>query len=220
MKKYKLKITPFLNTQLEPKDAKKYPLYYRVVYQRKSTMLKSIQNLYLADFQDEEMIEKEIQEITGLAQYLSEVFTEPMELTGLKLKYEQSQKEVIQILDEEIRKIISENLVKSSHPYAIGIRVGEYDEGYPITTLLEVISLVFEENEIEEILNGAERRITLYHFLDNAHGSQFKEKRLVEFLTFESFDMVFIKALRKKFDTEQSQVLYLDLIDILTQKLN
>jgi len=220
MKKYKLKITPFLNTQLEPKDGKKYPLYYRVVYQRKSTMLKSIHNLYQAELLHDEIIEKEIQEITGLAQYLSEVFTEPMELTGLKSKYEQSQKKVIQILDHEIREIIGENLANCCHPYAKGIRIGEYDEGYPIIALLEVLSLAFEENIIAEIIKHTESRITLYHFLDNAHGSQFKEKRLVSFLNLESFDNGLIKALRKEFSAEESKELYLHLINILKHKLS
>ncbi len=148
MKKYKLNITPFLNTQLEPQksgDGHLCPLYYRIVYQRKSTMLKSISEKYFQGLSEpgvQQIITKEILEIEGLVQYLTEMYTESLELTGLKEKYLKAQQSVREVLDNRIRAKIRRGLEKVSNPIKIVLNIGEFHNSYPLNLLIDVLEKI------------------------------------------------------------------------------
>lgn len=222
MKKYKLNITPFLNTQLEPLKSASgnlYPLYYRLVYQRKSTMIKSISGEYFKDIEDEKaqlVITEEVKEIEGLAQYLTDFFTQSMELSGFKEKYIKAQELVKAILDQDIRNKIRLGLEKVTNPIKAIINTSDTIEDYPLELLLEGLEKLFTKKELDLAISKASIEMTIYHFLDLAHEGSFAEKKVIAFLNAEIIDKKFLFSLRKEFEKEQAMFLYEELITLLT----
>ncbi len=225
MKKYKLNITPFLNTQLEPQKSEVgnlYPLYYRIVYQRKSTMLKSISGLYYQEISEpgvQQTIAREILGIEGLVQYLTEMYTEPLELIGFKEKYLKAQQSVRQVLDTMIRSKIRRGLEKVSNPIKVVLHIGEFHNSYPLNLLIEGLEKILSRKELELVISEADMEITTYHFLEKAHELAFGDKKVIEFLNATQIDKQFLCRLNEHFSPEQSIHMYEYLIDLLTTYL-
>ncbi|WP_304237253.1 hypothetical protein [Jiulongibacter sediminis] len=188
MKTYKLNITPFLNTQLDPQKSNQgleYPLYFRVVYQRKSTMLKSIHNEYMSLLRADQLpnsVKNEIDELETLISFFTGGFTNPFDLTGLKEKYQRAQKPAIQVIDNAFRDRLKENLSQLTSPLKYALNIGESSKVYRNNILVEAIYKLFDYDDVDLLLKDTEDFRTIYHLFQR-NNQDYDEIRVIDFLS-------------------------------------
>ena len=200
-----------------------FPLYYRLVYQRKSTMLKSISNdsfIHLEDPKCQKNLEEDMKDLKVLAFLLSNCFTEELNLVGFKEKYIKAQTKVISILDSSIRHRINQNLINLDNPLASIINIKPTTKALTLHILLEGLSLLFKKKDLEKLLHRSEKLITLYDLLSSSYNKEFASKKLIHFLDTENLDPRFLQSIRENFTHDQSIKLYEYLIDFLRSQIN
>jgi hypothetical protein len=182
-------------------------------------MIKSISGEYFKNLEESRarlIITKEMKEIEGLAQYLTDFYTQSMELSGFKEKYIKAQEPIKAVLDQQIRKKIRLGLKRVKNPVKAIINTGETIKDFPLELLLEGLEKLFTKKELESAISEASREMTIYHFMDLSDNERFAEKKLIEFLNAEVIDRKFFISLQREFEKEQAIFLYKELINILT----
>jgi hypothetical protein len=226
MKAYKVNIMPYLNKELKLRlenGADTYPLYFRVTYMRQTTLLRSIQNKRYATLDlDLNEILREIKELEGLIFFLSNSFTEPLNLNGLKDKYILSQQPLIQAFETLFRSKVKINAEKIKDPLLITLNIGEYSQKYPIHLLLTAVELHFPQHTQKLFYNCffyIEMIDTWKSFFPVTGENQ---PRIIEFFRSkdEMINRDFTKYLDMKFkDPKKAQKFYLDFMDCVTKYL-
>lgn len=206
MKSHKFTIFPFLNTNIAAaSNGDLFPLYYRLTYMRKNTMLRSFSKGVYADLEGQEIetvIETESQDIRALMALLTEKFTEPYDLPGIRVKYEVAQTSVLETIDQNIRDVISENLKSVQSEFGVAIHVGAYSDDYPLYVLMNAIEKLMPK-EVEHVFNGSESYLDYLEDWLEVYPLGIQQPRIIDWLDISQIDKQFLKYLSGKYDSEE-----------------
>jgi hypothetical protein len=227
MKTHKLNIFPFLHTSLSgtqnENGVELFPLYYRITYMRKNTMLRSFNKGVYANLDStpiKKIIEQESKDIKALMELLTEMLTEPFDLTGIKAKYELAQMTVLEVFDKNIRRVASANLKNIDDEYAVAINVGEYSDEYPLTTLLNAVYELMPK-QVKHVFHGAKSYLDYLDYWLDVHPLDSAQPRIIDWLDANDLDKKFIKYLKRKFDSEEKIIAIVDgIYELLFDHIN
>jgi hypothetical protein len=227
MKTHKLNIFPFLHTSLSgtqnENGVELFPLYYRITYMRKNTMLRSFNRGVYSNLDStpiKKIIEKESKDIKALMGMLTEMFTEPYDLTGIKAKYELAQMAVLEVFDQNIRRVASTDLKSIEDKYAVAIHVGVYSDEYPLNILMETVDKLMPK-QVKHVFHGAQHYLDYLGYWLDVHPLNTAQPRIIDWLDANDLDKKFIKYLAKKFDSKKKiTAIVVGINDLLINHIN
>ncbi|AWV97704.1 hypothetical protein [Arcticibacterium luteifluviistationis] len=206
MKSHKLTIFPFLNTKVsKAADGNRFPLYYRITYMRKNTMLRSFEGGVYADLEGpeiKEVIETETEDIRALMGMLTELFTMPYDMTGIKARYEMAQMHILEVIDQNIRDVVSRNLKTIDNEFAQVVNVGVYSEDYPLHVLMNAIEKLMPEDSGNAFEGTDDFLDYLIDWID-VYPMGGAQPRIVDWLNLNHIDKRFMKYLSGRYDSEE-----------------
>jgi hypothetical protein len=227
MKSHKLNIFPFLNSKIagvpNGTGGSLFPLYYRITYMRKNTMLRSFNRGVYSNLDStpiKKIIEKESKDLRALMGLLTEMFTEPYDLTGIKSKYELAQMTVLEVFDQNIRRVASRNLKEVGDEYAVAINVGEYSDEYPLTILLNTVDKLMPK-QVKHVFHGAQHYLDYLGYWLDVYPLNKAQPRIIDWLDVHDLDKKFIKYLKSEFDSEKKIIaIVVGINDLLINHIN
>ena len=227
MKKYKVTIIPYLNTELKFKsenEAELYPLYFRVTYMRQTTLIRSINEKRYSQLNLSEIgILEEIKELDNLIFFLSECNTLQFNLNGLKEKYLLSQHPLIQAFDTLFRSQVRKNKDKINDPIIVTLNIGEFAPNYPLDLLLTAVNQFFPKYTQKLFGNCIYYVDMIAEWMSYYPIIGDNQPRIIEFLAIangNSTDQGFLVFLKEKFeDKKKAQKFYLNLVEVISKYL-